>query len=536
MPGSRPVLDRFSALLRKLAFSAALIVILTVFASVFWLARQFDDDARNSAYLMIESGLNAVVSRNERLTNDYAASRDTFDAVVAEDFDRIGRKIQISGGQNGLLHALAISGGALDRVIGWSDSDIYPLGAAEFEALSHAGHDLATMRDLRPGDQAISSAIALHGKLWVFSARYIHPHDRLAYADEDAALFVSAVGLGSEATADLRNSFLLSDIEITLNRPDSRYHQSLPVTAADGQVAGYIAWPVPRPGAAALKKMTMPLAVSLMLALALLGIGAFMIDRLAQRFERALLAAEAADKMKSEFIASLSHELRTPMNGIVGMLELLQLDDLTPDQRELVSIAYSSAETQVEMIDHLLAFGQIESGHMRLTTGPFNPAALLHEVVTLAKPSALEKSLSLELCCRGDADTILLGDRLAIRQIAVNLVGNAIKFTAAGKVIVDLIVTSNLQGYQLCLAVTDSGPGIKQTDLERIFDSFVQVDGSATRKINGVGLGLAISQRLAQEMGGAITVETTLGSGSTFVFEVCLEGSLIQSGQHEKAA
>ncbi|TVP71934.1 MAG: hypothetical protein EA339_07930 [Rhodobacteraceae bacterium] len=536
MPANRPVLDRFSALLRKLALSAGLLVIVTVFAAVFWLARQLDDDARKSSYLMIKSGLNSVVTRNERLAFDHAFSTDVFDAVAAQDLDRINRTIGLSAARSGLIHALTISGGPLQGVLGWSDADNTALGAAEFEVFSRAGHDLATSRGLQRGDRAISSFLALNDKLWVLSASYIHPHDRDAAAGEDAALFVAALRLGSKTASDLRDLFLMSDIEIVLSRPDSRFFQTLPVIAADGQDVGYIIWPAPRPGAVALKKMAVPLASSLLLALALLGVGAFMIERLAQRFERALIAAEAADKMKSEFIASLSHELRTPMNGIVGMLELLQLDDLTPDQRELVSIAYGSAETQVEMIDHLLAFGQIESGHMRLSTGPFNPSDLIHEVVALARPLARDKSLLLELCCRGDADSVLLGDRLAIRQIAVNLVGNALKFTAAGKVIVDLIVTSDLQGYHLCLAVTDSGPGIKQTDLERIFDSFVQVDGSATRKINGVGLGLSISQRLAQEMGGTITVETTLGSGSTFVFEVCLEASLIQSGQHDKAA
>ncbi len=536
MPNKRPVLKRFSIILRRLAISAALIVSVTVLLAVFWMARQFDEEARKSSYLMIKSGLNSIVTQNELRAYDYANWTEAFEAVMQKDIDWIDENMGTGAESDGPIHLLTISGGPFDEALGWTDSASSAFGADEFSAFSQAGHDLAKREVLRPGDPAASSFLTIDGGLWSFAVNWIQPHNRSMEEEKIPALLVSAVRIDADTAAHLRELFLIDDIQIVLSVPDADRVQSFPVRTARGDTVGFITWPAPRPGTHALKKMAWPLTLSLTLALGALGIGAIVIGRLAQRFERALVAAEAADKMKSEFIASLSHELRTPMNGIVGMLELLQLHELSPEQSELVSIASHSAETQVEMIDHLLAFGQIESGNMRLSAGPFCPADTIREVVALSLPLAREKNLSLELCCEGKVDKVLLGDRLAIRQIATNLIGNAIKFTSTGKIIVDLIVTSTLSGYQICLAVTDSGPGIKPADIDRIFDRFVQVDGSATRKINGVGLGLAISQRLAREMNGKLTVESTIGSGSTFVFEVVLEASLTQSGQYENAA
>lgn len=523
-----------SQLLGKLAVGAVLLVSTTVFIAVLWLSHEFDDDARESSYLMIDSGLNGVVRRNEIIGRDYAYWTEAFNAVAANDIEWLDVNLG-SGVLADTMHVLVLAGGPLPETLGWADNESSHLDSTDFAAFRNAGFDLVTRNAHNPGDSAISAFVDIDDTLWTIAVDWIVPHDRILDENEPKALLVSAVRLDDQKAAQWSKMFLLEGLGFVENAEDIGGREAIAINGAAGTLR-YLVWSAPRPGMEALHAVAVPLILALILVTVAIGLGALAVSRLAKRLERALIAAEVADRTKSEFIATLSHELRTPMNGIVGILELLQIDQLSAEQRELVALGLNSAENQLELIDHLLAFGQIDSGNRQISTGPFIPGETIREVVALAMPLAVSKELGLSFVHKGPIHTTLLGDHLAIRQIAVNLLNNAIKFTDQGRVSVHLEVAQSFNGNRLRLAVTDTGPGIAAEHIEGIFESFVQVDGSATRGESGVGLGLAISQRLATAMGGTLTVDSMPRQGATFVFDVLLETRVTASDILENAA
>lgn len=308
-----------------------------------------------------------------------------------------------------------------------------------------------------------------------------------------------------------------SDDQIVVTRPVTGFPASVRTAVSEAYLAAWQsqAWLV--------------IGLALLTSVLLAAVFTLLIKGLRRRelqleVDRSLrVQAQLADRAKSEFLSTITHELRTPMNGVLGTAELLLQGTHTERQRELVETLMASGRHLLSMINDVLDLTKIEAGEVMVRSASFNPADVVHEVERLVVEAARDKGLELETVARGDAAEALLGDAGLIREILLRLVCNAIKFTDRGQVGIALECRSLPGGLvEVRFVVEDTGPGLPSNARERMFSPFFQVDSSVQRRHEGAGLGLALSQKLAGLLGGRIDFESSAGKGSRFWLELRL--------------
>lgn len=293
--------------------------------------------------------------------------------------------------------------------------------------------------------------------------------------------------------------------------------------ASTGQAASWQCGPSASAAGAFLEKFRLPImAAAIILVLAL----AWFLHRMFQAtraFEALQKKAESADAAKTEFLATVTHELRTPLNGILGIGEVLRTTNLNKRQLELLAVMTRSGRGLLEMINDLLDVARIEAGKLVLHPAPTDLGSIMQEVDDVLRPVASQRGLELRL---GQPETPLPrvnADRRALRQVMVNLVGNAIKFTDSGHVALECSANRKGKNLAVTFAVKDTGHGIAPENLSRVFERFFQEVRPDGLHMNGTGLGLAISDEIIRKMGGKIEVVSTLGAGSSFTVTLVLE-------------
>ena len=247
-----------------------------------------------------------------------------------------------------------------------------------------------------------------------------------------------------------------------------------------------------------------------------------------EELEEARDEALSANRLISEFLANVSHEIRTPLNGMLGMAQVLQRSELNEIQNDYLSTIFSSGHSLLSIINNILDISKIEAGLMNLEFEPVKLARLISEVEATVRATALEKGINLYTENFLSDETVVLGDENRLRQILINLVGNAVKFTEEGEVVIKIAESND---NDLLISVSDTGPGIPKDRQEAIFDCFVQADGSTTRTHGGTGLGLAITKELVELMGGRIGVDSEPRNGATFWIALPLERAHDERGR-----
>ncbi|HVL22188.1 MAG TPA: ATP-binding protein [Amaricoccus sp.] len=495
------------------AFAIGTLLLAAALGAAWWMARAQDATLRRALNASVVGAVQAFAGAARTSALDYAIWDEAFARLSQNDADWMARNIGASIGLGTFQMAVVLPPGT--PATGFDAAGI-PRPAATVIEPGMLAALTALINGTPLGARRVATAFGHAGGAdWLFAVARVEPQTTpLPAGTPEAALPRVVFGYRLDATllGELGRFQMLDGLALASTPPaDGRDGEPLP--GPDGRPVAWLTWTAPTPGHAVLRAFLAPLAA---LVVALGGAALLVLResvRSARRLEAAVARAHAADAAKTEFLSNVSHELRTPLGGIIGLARLLQTHELDAESREMVDLLLASAHSQLHLVNGLLDIARIETGALRLAQTPFDAAALVEETVKLALPDAAAKGIALAATIAPEARRPILGDAHAFRQIVTNLVGNAVKFTEAGRVAVELAPGASGLG----LVVADSGIGIDPADHQRIFERFVQVDGTPSRRAGGAGLGLAITAALVDLMGGSIRVESTPGAGARFI-------------------
>ncbi len=500
-----------------------LMMIGLVISSMLWISARHNDLAQVSAERMVRGALVSFQQKMETVVRDYSIWDEVIDALAARDADWLFSSLGSAAADIGTLDFAYLRESTSGWSIGWlagspPEGTSDPISDDLFRQMN------ALLEGTDPANHPVRTAfVQWRDEVWSFAISRVVPIGELDPSVDEATYprQIHGLRMTDDRLAGIGSTILMDDLHIEDAIPAGR--DGIPLLGTDRNPIGYVTWTPPAPGESILRQIALPVGVGLLLAVAfaLFSSGYSIVS--ARRLEKALADAQVADRAKTEFLSNVSHELRTPMNGILGVTQLLEMTDLDDEQRELLGVLSGSAETQMSLISDLLEIMQIESGARRLASEPFDPAAIVTQVADLLRPEAMKKGVTITADVREGDFGRVIGDSRALKQILTNLAGNAVKFTSQGQVRLRLEATPGANDVELRIAVEDTGPGIAPEHQALIFERFAQVDSSLRRSADGIGLGLAISQSLADMMGGRIALNSTLGKGSVFTLSVRLE-------------
>lgn len=493
------------------------LVLVCVTSLLFWLTRKQDEIVAVSMSKMVVAGIHAVESRAKMILFDYAIWTEAYnrlrEADMAWTYENAGYAVE-----TGSFDAFAFVPFPGAEYMGWmtGDGEAPRQGVVPADTVAR----LAARLDAVPIDseRAVSDRAAHAGDAWLYVMTRVLPQDGFPAGVTDAELPRMILGYRLSKAADgMREAYIIGDLRVETEV--SAGLDSVPLLDAEGRAVAHLAWTPPTPGRATLRALALPI---LTLMLGLTAVVLFVARELVQsagHLELALQDAQAADRAKTDFLANVSHELRTPMNGVIGLAQVIQMGELDETTREMVDVLLESAHSQLDLINSLLNMARIESGSLMLDSKPFDPVEVANDVVRSRWAEANRNGIVLEAIFHLDAGLQALGDPIAFRQVLGNLVGNALKFTDAGRIDISL---AEEPGCRVRVDVADTGRGIPPEQQERIFERFSQVDSAIDRAFGGAGLGLAISRSLVELMGGTISVRSVPGEGATFTVRLPL--------------
>ncbi|SDW47181.1 ATP-binding protein [Roseicitreum antarcticum] len=503
-----PTPKRLSSLLTLMTVCAIIIFIGTLFGVATRLASDFDDNARKDAVQRVESGLRIMTERLVATSVDYANWTDHYLAVQHRNIVWLAENVGVAVQEANLTSLVIVGGGPLEGIHGWSHDRHNQLTEIDFQEVFDFAATYFAENGAAPDAGPLTAYRWIGGELWLLAIDYILPGAAMRGPLLPTAKLILGWPVSSRLPLILGDTLLLSDVRVRTFPQDNAAALALP---ASGGPPTWITWTLPTPGTHAITAVIAPTGVALALLLLMLGACVFVARGLANDLDHALCTATAASQAKSGFLTHMSHEIRTPLNGVIGMAELLGNTRLDAEQRGMLAIIQHSGDNLLKLINDILDLARIESGKLTIISAPFALESVVAQVEALHGTIAGAKGVALEVRRGAGLPDLVQGDETRMLQILNNVLGNAVKFTEAGQIVME--VSSDHEDH-IVFCVTDTGIGMTEEQISRFFIAFEQADAETAQRFGGTGLGMSIVKQLVEVMGGSISVDSTPGQGT----------------------